>query len=929
MQIACSISAAGTCVLVSYPDPMSSSQALTDDIRLLGKMLGDVIADQAGADTLSLVESIRRAAVDGHPDAQALIELLDPLPIGRALHVIRAFSYFAVLANIAEDTDHSRRRRALVQGGSSAPVGTLEHTAAAVAAAGLAPSDVQAALSVSEVVPVLTAHPTEIRRRTIQSIQTAVAGLMQERDRVSMSQLEQADWNDELWRQIVTLWQTAMLRLSKLRLGDEVNDAMRYFDLSLLSQVPKLNAAVGSSFGQPADRQRPLLRVGSWIGGDRDGNPFVTAEVLEATMRQQAAVALGHHLRELWALGQELSMSSRLVGANDDLMALAVGAADDSPYRLDEPYRQALRGMHARLAATSRHLIGIVPGQPPIGDRKRYLTPAELLADLDVIDAELRRHGADAVADGRLKSLRGAIEAFGFHLATLDLRQNSAVHQEVVHELLAAGGVTDSYLQLDEAQRVLLLTTELAVSRPLLGVAAVVSDLASSELAILRQAAWVRATYGANAIENYIISKCESVSDVLEVAVLFRETGLLQPCAGGTMPTALHIGIVPLFETIADLHGAADVVDSLWSHPLYQRWLGDRGRHQEIMLGYSDSNKDGGYLASNWALYRCQADLVRIADRHDVRLRLFHGRGGTVGRGGGSSYHAIVAQPAGSVQVGLRMTEQGEMISAKFADPERARQNLEALVAATIESTLLRPAKSEQIEPRFLEIAHELAEMSQASYRSLVYETPQFADWFRAITPLVELSTMNIGSRPAARTNSGRIEDLRAIPWVFSWSQCRLMLPGWFGVGSAVADWVGDDNDRLHQLRVMHDQWPWFRTVISNMAQVLAKTDLVIAARYQTLASEVDGASVLFQRVADEHARATWAAQSVSGEADLLYDNQALARGVRYRIPYIAPLNHLQVSLLRRWRQGDQTELVQRGIHLAINGVATGLRNSG
>ena len=275
------------------------------------------------------------------------------------------------------------------------------------------------------------------------------------------------------------------------------------------------------------------------------------------------------------------------------------------------------------------------------------------------------------------------------------------------------------------------------------------------------------------------------------------------------------------------------------------------------------------------------------------------------------------------------MTEQGEMISAKFADPERARQNLEALVAATIESTLLRPAKSEQIEPRFLEIAHELAELSQASYRSLVYETPQFADWFRAITPLVELSTMNIGSRPAARTNSGRIEDLRAIPWVFSWSQCRLMLPGWFGVGSAVADWVGDDNDRLHQLRVMHDQWPWFRTVISNMAQVLAKTDLVIAARYQTLASEVDGASVLFQRVADEHARATWAAQSVSGEADLLYDNQALARGVRYRIPYIAPLTHLQVSLLRRWRQGDQTELVQRGIHLAINGVATGLRNSG
>jgi phosphoenolpyruvate carboxylase len=907
---------------------MRPSESLNDDIRLLGRTLGDVIADQAGPETLDLVESIRRAAV-GDTDPGHLIELLDPLPIADALHVIRAFSYFAMLANIAEDTDHARRRRAAVGSGAPPPAGTLARTIQLIKDAGLDSDEVHRAVGASEVVPVLTAHPTEIRRRTIQSIQTAVAALMAQRDRLDMNHIEEAEWSDELWRQIVTLWQTAMLRLTKLRLRDEVNDAMRYFELSLLSQGPMLNAAVNAAFGPRPDRERPLLQFGSWIGGDRDGNPFVTADVLADTFQQQAGLVLGHHLRQLWLLADELSMSSRLVRASPAVMQLSDTAGDTSPYRLDEPYRQSLRGMHARLAATARHLIGRVPGNPPIGERPRYESPSELLADLDVIDAALHQHGAHAVANGRLTALRGAVETFGYHLATVDLRQNSAVHEQVVDELLRIGGVCSGYLAFDEITRVNVLSVELATARPLLGVDSAVSDLAESELTILRQAAETLRTFGPNAIENYVISKCESVSDVLEVAILFREVGLLRSGARSVVPTELAIGIVPLFETIADLQGASAVVDALWSHPQYGAWLDHRDRLQEVMLGYSDSNKDGGYLSSNWALYRCQEGLVEAAQRHGVKLRLFHGRGGTVGRGGGSSYHAIIAQPSGSVQVGLRMTEQGEMISAKFADPERARQNLEALVAASIESTVLRGWQTDHVDQRFVRIADELSTASQVAYRHLVYETPGFVEWFRAITPVVELSTMNIGSRPASRTNSGRIEDLRAIPWVFSWSQCRLMLPGWFGVGTAVADWVGDDQDRLAELREMHEDWPWFRTVVSNMAQVLAKTDLAIAARYQTLADEVPGAAELFDIVSAEHAKAVWTAQVVSGNEDLLYDNPALARGVRYRIPYIAPLNHMQVALLRRWRGGDQTELVQRGIHLAINGVATGLRNSG
>jgi len=907
---------------------MRPPASLNDDIRLLGRTLGDVIADQCGTPTLDLVEAIRRAAVFD-PDPARLIDLLDPLPIADALHVIRAFSYFAMLANIAEDTDHARRRRTLVDSGTAAPPATLERAIRLIGESGIGDDDARRAVAVSEVVPVLTAHPTEIRRRTIQSIQSAISELMEQRDRVEMNHVEEAEWSDELWRQVVTLWQTAMLRLTKLRLRDEVNDAMRYFELSLMSQVPQLNAAVTNAFGARADRERPLLRIGSWIGGDRDGNPFVTADVLVDTFQQQASLALGHHLRELWRLADELSMSSRLITVDADVQRLAELAMDTSPYRLDEPYRQALRGMHARLAATALNLVGRVPGVPPIGDRPAYAAPAELLADLDVIDVALRGHGAHAVANGRLAALRGAVETFGFHLATVDVRQNSVVHEAVVGELLRAAGVCADYGSLDESGRIDVLSAELGTTRPLLGVDSAVSDLAGSELAILRRAAEVLRTFGAHAIENYIISKCESVSDVLEVAVLLREVGLLRCGDGAVVPTELAIGIVPLFETIADLERASDVMVELWSHPRYRDWLDHRVRLQEVMLGYSDSNKDGGYLTSNWELYRCQEALVEAAHKHDVRLRLFHGRGGTVGRGGGSSYHAIMAQPAGSVQVGLRMTEQGEMISAKFADPERARQNLEALVSAAVESAVLRRYDTDHVDPQFERIADELSASSQVAYRRLVYETPGFEDWFRAITPIDELSTMKIGSRPASRTNSHHIEDLRAIPWVFSWSQCRLMLPGWFGVGTAVVDWVGDDDSRLAELQRMHEQWPWFRTVISNMAQVLAKSDLTIAARYQALASDVEHSAEFFEAVTAEHARAVWTAQAVSGHEDLLYDNPGLARGVRYRIPYIAPLNHMQVELLRRWRSGEQTELIQRGIHLAINGVATGLRNSG
>jgi phosphoenolpyruvate carboxylase len=634
---------------------------------------------------------------------------------------------------------------------------------------------------------------------------------------------------------------------------------------------------------------------------------------------------MDHLLGELDLLADELSMSARLVEPTPELLELADAAGDDSPFRVDEPYRRAIRGLHARLAATATSLVGRVPGTHRAHAPLAPLAgPRELDASLAAIDRSLRSHGGGALADARLADLRRSLATFGFHLCSLDLRQNSDVHEDVVDELLRVARVCDGYRGLPEAERVALLGAELSSPRPLIGpsTAGSFSDATAKEIEILRAAADIIGRVGADAIPNYVISKCESVSDVLEVALLLKEVGLADP-------DRLVVAIVPLFESIADLDSAGETLRALLAVERYRSWVHSRGGVQEVMIGYSDSNKDGGYLAAHWALYRAERDLVRVARDAGVRLRLFHGRGGTVGRGGGPSYDAILAQPEGAVDGTLRITEQGEVVAAKYADPDHARRTLEAVVAATLEATLVDVEGLGDDAERYYEVTHELAETSRRAYRSLVYETPGFVDWFRAATPINEIAELNIGSRPASRKGSGRIEDLRAIPWVFSWSQCRVMLPGWYGVGTAIERWVHEDEGRLELLREMHDRWPFFRTVLSNMAMVLAKSDLKIAARYAGLVPDEHLRDEVLSRIADEHARSVRAVMAITRHESLLADNPTLARSIRHRFPYLDPLNLLQVSLLERWRAGERDELVRRGIHLTINGLATGLRNSG
>ncbi|RDI21844.1 phosphoenolpyruvate carboxylase type 1 [Rhodococcus sp. AG1013] len=917
--------------------PRAATEPLREDIRLLGGILGEIVREQSGDEIFALVERarvesfrVRRSEID----RAELAEMFEQIDTADAIPVIRAFSHFALLANVAEDIHRERRRAIHVRAGEPPQDSSLAATYAKLDAATLDPATASAALVGALVAPVITAHPTETRRRTIFETQNRIMELMRMREWVAGDVDEAAAIGLQLRRQILTLWQTALIRLSRLRIQDEIEVGLRYYDASLFEVVPQINADLrdGLRARWPGSTllAEPMLRPGSWIGGDRDGNPFVTAEVVGRATHRAAETALEHHLEELEVLERELSMSARLVTVTAELDRLADESGDESAFRADEPYRRAVRGLRARLTVTADRILGhpaVHRVRAASTDLPGYDSPAELLADLDVIDTSLRSHGDDTVADDRLAQLRNSVEVFGFHLCGLDMRQNSEVHESVVAELLAWSGVHPDYRSLSEDERIALLSRELATRRPLSGPHAEFSELTTKELGILRAAAEAVERIGPDAIPNYIISMCDSVSDMLEAAILLAEVGLFDP--DGDDGPWCPVGIVPLFETIEDLrHGAATLTRTL-EVPIYRALVANRGDSQEVMLGYSDSNKDGGYLAANWALYRAELELVQAARKTGIRLRLFHGRGGTVGRGGGPSYDAILAQPPGAVQGSLRITEQGEVIAAKYAEPRLARRNLEALVAATLESTLLDvEGLGDDAAPAY-EILDELAELARVAYADLVHDTPGFVEYFKASTPVAEIGALNIGSRPASRKPTASISDLRAIPWVLSWSQSRVMLPGWYGTGTAFEQWVGGDEQRLKTLTDLYERWPFFRTVLSNMAQVMAKSDMGLAARYAELVPDVALRDEVFGKIAAEHARTIAMYTSITGHDNLLWDNPALDRSVHNRFPYLEPLNHLQVELLRRYRAGDDSDGVRRGIQLTMNGLATALRNSG
>ncbi|QLQ26779.1 MAG: phosphoenolpyruvate carboxylase [Dechloromonas sp.] len=909
-------------------------EPLRADIRLLGRILGDTVREQEGSAVFEIVERVRQTAVrfarDGDPAARAeLAALLDPLPRNTTQAVVRAFSYFLQLANIAEDEHHVRRRRAHDLAGSPPREGSLVHALDRLAESEVAPEAVADFFAHALVAPVLTAHPTEVQRQSLIRNHRDLAHLLDQRERQRMTPEEEAENDLGLANAILTLWQSRMLRPVRLKVLDEVKNGITYFKETFFNELPRLYVQVAQQLHARYPGQTwalpPFFRIGTWIGGDRDGNPFVTADILREALRLQSAAVLDHYLEEIHELGGELPLSSLLVRTTTELDELAARSTDHSPQRDDEPYRRALTGIYARVAATARTLDRFEPVRHEIGQAEPYATPADLRADLKVLSASLKQNGSASLAGGRLRRLLRAVQVFGFHLAPIDLRQNSEVHSRSVAELLAAAGRCPDYEALSEVDRTRLLVEEMATPRPLHSPYLDYSEETRGELAIFFAARELRQRYGAAALPNCIISKTDGVSDLLELALLLKEAGLLRP---GSQPQ-LDVNIIPLFETIEDLQKSAATMDDLFSLPAYRALIGARGDEQEVMLGYSDSNKDGGFLTSGWELYKAEIELTRICRRHGVRLRLFHGRGGSVGRGGGPSYHAILAQPAGAVSGQIRLTEQGEVISTKYGNPDTGRRNLEVLLAATLEASLTDHENRVEPAEQFHAVMDELSQRAFAAYRSLVYETPGFTTYFRQSTVVSEIATLNIGSRPASRKPSERIEDLRAIPWVFSWAQCRLMLPGWYGFGSAVDGFLQANSEGLATLRRMLHAWPFFRSLLSNMDMVLAKTDLAIASRYAELVADAELRAGIFERIRAEWELTRRHLLDILGQDDFLADNPLLKRSLQLRSPYLDPLNHLQVELLKRHRAGETDERVARGIHLSINGIASGLRNSG
>ncbi len=917
-------------------NPAADAQALEEDtrlrndIRLLGRILGDTVRDQEGAEVFDLVERIRQTSIRFHRDedraARSELEaILDSMSVSETVRIVRAFSYFSHLANIAEDQNNIRQMRAGSTAKGAPRVRALADTLAHAQAAGFSVAELRAFFKGALVSPVLTAHPTEVRRKSTMDREMEIAALLDRRERVKLTAEEVAASDEQLRRAVLTLWQTNILRRTKLTVLDEVANGLAFYDYTFLHEVPLLICALEDKLNageEGAAEIASFLRMGSWIGGDRDGNPYVTAEVMRGTLRLQSSRIMQFYLEELHALGAELSIAAHLADISEELRALAERSPDKSPHRSGEPYRLAVSGIYARLTATAQRL-DVEISRKPVGEAAPYHSVKELQADLDVLHRSLLADNAQVITRGRLRLLRRAVDCFGFHLARLDIRQNAAVHERTVAELLDAAMPGMSYMALGEEARVALLSSELRSKRPLISHFVKYSEETLEELAVFQAAAEAHARFGADAIPQCIISMCREMSDMLEVALLLKEVGLVDPSGRSA------VNIVPLFETIEDLRASSQVMDRMLSLHDYRRLVDSRGALQEVMLGYSDSNKDGGFVTSGWELYKAEIGLVEVFERHGVRLRLFHGRGGSVGRGGGPSYDAIIAQPGGAVNGQIRITEQGEIISSKYSNAEVGRNNLEILAAATLEASLLHPR---QPAPKrdYLIAMDQLSALAFKAYRGLVYETEGFVEYFWASTVINEIATLNIGSRPASRKKTRAIEDLRAIPWVFSWAQCRLMLPGWFGFGSAVEAWIAEHPDQgMAFLRELYQEWPFFRMLLSNMDMVLAKSSIAIASRYAELVSDADLREQIFGRIRREWHLAIGTLRDITGQDRLLQGNPLLERSVRNRFPYLDPLNHVQVELLKAHRAQNSDEQVLRGIQITINGISAGLRNTG
>ncbi len=930
-----------------------SQERLRYWIRTLGNLLGETIIEQEGQEVFDLEEEIRglaKAWRSGDRLAQRKITdrvslLMEDTP--RALAVLKAFSTYFQLVNLAEEAQrvHILRRRALVAYERGIPVAeSIANAVRRLHAEGLSAGEVREILRDLLIMPVFTAHPTESKRRTVLHKLKTIANLLREMDSVDLLQVEREEREQQLREHIVLLWQSDEMRDRPPTVMDEVRNVLYFYETTLFDLAPKiyreLEKALAETYPGEAFDVPAFLRYGSWVGGDRDGNPNVSVEVTEEALRAQKDQVLELYDRDVEALYNHLTSALTRVGFSPEFMASVQRDLTLVPNHerevLDrfelEPYRQKLIMMFRRLEAT--RAANRKPWIAQEHNPRAYHSAQEFLDDLYLIRDSLRQNKGERMTHGPLAQLIRQVQVFGFHLATLDIRQHSGRHRSAVGEVLARYGLASHYESTSEAERIAVLSREIASTRPLTA-RLDFSEETNETLALFRLIRRARERMGEESVQSYIISMTTHVSHVLEVLLLARDAGLFG-----------KIDVVPLFETVEDLRSAPQIMTKLFQNAVYTQHLALRGNRQQIMIGYSDSNKDGGYLMANWMLFRAQRGLAAVCDEAGVKLLLFHGRGGTVGRGGGPANRAILAQPPESVRGRIKLTEQGEVISGRYSNPDIAHRHLEQLVSAVMLTCGRRPHY--ELEPRWAEIMDCLSEAAFRSYRSLV-EKPEFLRYFHEATPIDHIGLLNIGSRPTRRRATLDISNLRAIPWVFAWTQSRVNLPSWYGVGTALESWVAfgqaettgdpggatsgeaDAEQRLVQLRGMYENWPLFHTVLDNVQMGLGKGDMAIASLYAGL-TDVATRAAIFDDLKAEYARTERMVLAVTGYRELLENESWLQRSVKLRNPYVDPMNYIQVAVLDRLRQqpdAPNAAELRTAVLLSVNGVAAGLQNTG
>ncbi|MCP1638991.1 phosphoenolpyruvate carboxylase [Streptococcus gallinaceus] len=890
---------------------LNNKETIMEEVIILTNTLRDVARQMISPETFDKI--VELAALSTHDNYQHLLQIIGELTNDELAVISRYFAVLPLLINISEDVDLAYEINLQNNLGNDY-LGKLSTTIDLVADR----EDAAEILEHLTVVPVLTAHPTQVQRQSMLDLTKRIHELLRRYRDVKLGLLNKNKWEDELRSYIEIIMQTEMIREKKLKVTNEITNVMEYYNSSFIKAVTKLQTEykrLAAEKGIELKNPHPIS-MGMWIGGDRDGNPFVTAETLKLSALTQAEVIMNYYDEKLFQLYRTFSLSTTIVTVSEEVQALAALSEDTSVYREHEPYRRAFHYIQMKLRNTRDYLIHDVKNEV------RYANVKEFQADLLAIKVSLEENKSKGLIQGDFTELLEAVEAFGFYLATIDMRQDSSIHEASVAELLASARVVEDYSSLSEDEKCAVLLRELTEDPRILSATHVEkSEQLQKELAIFQAARELKDKLGEEVIKQHIISHSESVSDMLELAVLLKEVGLVDS-------ERARVQIVPLFETIEDLDNSSAIMRYYLDLDIAQKWIKGNDSYQEIMLGYSDSNKDGGYLSSGWTLYKAQNELTQIGQKHGIKITFFHGRGGTVGRGGGPSYDAITSQPFGSIKDHIRLTEQGEVIGNKYGNKDAAYYNLEMLVSATLDRMVTQLITNPDDLEDYRDIMNGIVDDSYVIYRDLVFGNPHFYDYFFAASPIREVSSLNIGSRPAARKTITEIGGLRAIPWVFSWSQNRIMLPGWYGVGSSFKRYIDKAPENLAKLQKMYQNWPFFRSLLSNVDMVLSKSNMNIAFEYAKMCEDEEVREV-FYTILDEWQLTKNIILEIEQNEELLAELPSLKASLEYRLPYFNVLNYIQIELINRLRHGQLSADQENLIHITINGIATGLRNSG